>query len=159
MSSVLEDIKNQFGDFSNKRGPAAVFPAGVTAVNDDDTVKVLLSDNVEIDDVRLRSVIKAGNKIVLVPKVGSIILIARIENSEEFFCVAVEEISDVVYKIGEVVFSIDEAGFVVKKDNDDLKEALIKIIDAVQKIIVLQGTNPDRAKLIEAKASIQNIFK
>jgi hypothetical protein len=85
--------------------------------------------------------------------------IGRIENSEEFVVLAVEEITEINIEINNVKYVVDETGFLIQKETDTLREVVQLIIEAVQKIVVLQGTNPDRVKLQQALAKAQNILK
>ena len=84
--------------------------------------------------------------------------VGRIENSEEWLVLAVEEISDVKWKIGETEFATAAAGFSMKKGTDTLYDILKKMIEATMQIVVLQGTSPDYVKLQEALLSTQNLF-
>jgi hypothetical protein len=159
MDRTTQDIKDQLQALAKQYGPAALIPATVIDVHDDDTITVQLATGLELDDVRLRSVVKAGSKIILLPKVESVVQMARIENSEEFVVVAVEEITEIRIEIGNVKYVIDQDGLLIQKETDTVREVLQLIIEAVQKIIVLQGTNPDRVKLQQALTKAQNIFK
>lgn len=131
MSKDIQDIGRALSDFSSKYGPASILPAEVLQVNGDDTISVRLSDGVEIEDVRLRSVVKVGNKVLLIPKVGSIVQIARIENSEEFLVIAVEEITSVLFIIGTARFEVDQAGFLIKKGAESLGKLVADLLDAI----------------------------
>lgn len=154
-----EQIKNELSAFAARFAPPVLFPATVLSYNDaDETVSVKIG-NATIDDVRLRSVIKSGNKIVFIPKVGSIVQIASINNSRQFIVMAVEEIDKEVVMIGTVKMQIDSTGFLIQKDNDTLKIILQNIIEAVQPIVVLQGNNPDYIKLQTALTSVQNLLQ
>lgn len=131
---VQEQIKEQIQIFSEKHGPAALIPATVTAINDDDTIVATTSDNVMIDDVRLKSVIKTGTKFTVTPAMNSNILIGRIENSEEFIVVSVDEVKEVRVEINETSIVADENGIVMNGGNlhglvtrDGVKQQLNKI--------------------------------
>lgn len=159
MSLENEQIKEQLSAFASRFGPNVILPATVTNVNDNDTVAVEFSDGSTVDDARLKSVVKAGNKMILTPSVGSVVLVAKIENSDEYIVIAVDEIIDIIYVIDEVQYEISAEGFLIKKGTDNLKDALVTFVEAVENIIVLQGRNPDRIKLAEAKIKIQNILR
>lgn len=159
MSRDLEDIKTQMTDFSKKFGPSVIVPAIVFAVNADDTIHVIFSHGAEIEDARLKSVVKAGNKFLLIPKIGSVVQVAKIENSDEYLVIAVDEITEVIYVIDGVQFSFDENGFVIKKGTDTVKDVLKLIVEAVEQITVLQGNNPNYVKLTNALTKINNIFQ
>jgi len=129
-----EQIKEELKNFSSKHGPAALIPAVVTAINEDDTVTVKLSDDVVIEDVRLKSVVKDGTKFIITPAENSNILIGRIENSEEFFVAVIDEVKSVNIEIGDMSFFIDENGIVMNGGSlhglvtrDGVKQQLNKI--------------------------------
>jgi len=83
MNKDTQQIKESLSRFAEKYGPAAIMPAKVVAVSDDDTVTIEML-GVTVEDVRLRSVVKPGGRIVLIPAINIIVQIARIENSDEF---------------------------------------------------------------------------
>ena len=159
MSLEIQQIKEQFGDFANKYGPAAIIPAQVTAINEDDTIAVVFSDGVELDDVRLKSVVKSGNKVLLIPTIGSTVMVGKIQNSDEYIVIAVDEISEVVYNIGSAKYSVTSEGFLLQKGNDTLKEILTLIIEAVQPVVVIYGNNPVYLKLQQALNKIENLLR
>jgi len=107
-----EDIKESLQSIAAKFGPAALIPATVTTLNADDTIAVELSDGVTIDDVRLKSVVKAGTKFIITPALNSNILIGRIENSNEFVMISADEIKQVDIEIGSMKIFIDTNGIV-----------------------------------------------
>lgn len=156
----IEQIKNELTKFAARYAPSTIIPATVLSYNSaDETISVALSNDAVIDDVRLRSVIKAGNKKILVPKVNSVVHIASIENSQEYFVAAVEEIDKEFLIIGTVKYDVDDTGFLIKKGNDTLKKILQNIIEAVQQVVVLQGNNPDYIKLQTALTSVNNLLR
>ena len=159
MGKVEDDIKNQLQLLAGEFGPAQIISAKVLSVNiDEDTIAVAVDGGLEIDDVRLKSIIKAGNKLVLRPTVNSTVLIGRIENSDEWVMISPDEIDSMKLIIGDVAFEINQNGFLVKKDDKSLKDLLVLLIEAVQKIVVLEGNNPDYEKLIEAKNITNNLL-
>ena len=160
MSDAVPDIKEQMGDFSKRYGPKTLKTATVTAVNDEDhTVSIRFSNERTVDDARLRAVVADGNKVVLVPKVDSIVVVGMLENSDEYVVLMVSEVTEVLYLVGEVEMSVNAAGILFKKENDTLKEILTLIIEAIEPIIVLEGRNPDRVKLATAKAKNNNLLR
>jgi hypothetical protein len=158
MSLELQQIKEQLGDFASKYGPKAIVPAIVLAVNTDDTIKVAFSDDSEIDDVRLKSVVKDGNKVLLIPAVASTVMVARIENSDEFIVIAVDEVSKLVTVIDTVRQEIDSDGFVFKKGNNTLWDAMKLLFEALEVVVILQGKQIDFVKLAQAKVMCKSIL-
>ena len=97
MSLTAEQLKEAFTIFSRKHGPAAVLPATVTAVNNDDTIALVFSDGSTVDDARLKAVVKAGDKYMIVPAAGTNVLACKIENSDEYYVLACDEISEMFF--------------------------------------------------------------
>jgi hypothetical protein len=160
MSLVDEQIKAELEKFSGQYGPEAIVPAKVLSYNaDDETIEVELTSGNVIDDVRLKSMVKAGNKLVIVPEDDSFVLIGKIANSEEYVVVSVDEVKEIKWKIGTVELNVDEDGVVMKKGADSLKEILTNIIQACQVIVVAQGNNPDYTKLATALTKTNNLLQ
>ncbi|KAA2245488.1 hypothetical protein F0L74_05895 [Chitinophaga agrisoli] len=154
-----EEISNRLAEFASKFGPTAIVQAKVTAVNNDDTIAVVFLEGGSVNDCRLKAIIKDGNKVILIPAVGSIVLVGRIDNSDDYVVIAVHEISEIVQLVGGAKYSHNADGFLFKKDGDDLLSVFEMIIESVLKIVVMQGTNPDYAKLQQALTKAQNILR
>lgn len=159
MSLENEHIRNEFETFSGRFGPAAIVPATVKGINDDDTISIELSDGSLIDDARLKSVVKDGNKVLLIPAVDSCVLVGKIDNSDEYVVLVVDEITEVQYVVGGVKMVMDATGFLFKKDSDTLKQALVLIVEALQPTVVIYGNNPIYTKLSQALVKINNLLK
>ena len=159
MSKENDDMKNELGKFAGRYAPRTIVPATVTAVNGDTTIGVEFSDGTPIPDCRLKSVIKDGNQVLLIPVVGSSVLVGSIENSSDYVVIAVAEISEVQQIIDGVTYSMSTDGFLIKKGDDTLHDALSLIIEAVMQVVVIYGNNPDYAKLQQALAKVQNILR
>jgi hypothetical protein len=154
-----DEIKDELGKFSSRFAPAIIVAATVTAINEDDTIQVVFADESTLDDVRLKAVVKDGNKYILSPTVGSVVLVGKINNSDEYVVIAVEDITAINLIIGTVKYKVDETGFLFQKDTDTLKDALTLIVDAVKQIFVVEGNNVDYPKLAQAQVKINNILK
>jgi hypothetical protein len=160
MSKEVNEVKEQLGVFASKFAPDSIVHATVKAVNENDsTIEAEFEGGLVLDDVRLRSVVKAGNKCIMVPEVDSIVLVGRIEGSEEWVVLAVESISKVLYVIGTAKIELTEDGLLVQKGSNTLKASLVKFIEAVEQIVVMQGNNPDYVKLTQAKTEFQNLLQ
>jgi hypothetical protein len=175
MGKENEDIKNELAKFAGKYAPAAIISAVVKTVNDNDTIVVVTGSGLEIDDARLKSVVKDGNKFILLPKIESTVLIGRIEESEEWTVLQVEEIDKVKVVINGSLFEIDgsklllknatvsvdvnDAGIELKKGTDTLKQILVLLVEAVQPIVVVYGNNPNYTKLTQALTKINNLLR
>ncbi len=100
MNKEDADIKTQLKHFAAQFGPASILPAVVMAVNEDDTIQIKFSDESTIEDCRLKSVVKDGNKVLLIPAVASNVLVGRIDNSDEYVVLSIDEISRLLLIIG-----------------------------------------------------------
>lgn len=143
MGRVNDDIKNELSKFAGERGPSAIINATVQAVDETtSSVTVKLDSGLELDDVRLRAVIKAGNKVVLLPKVGSNILIGKIEGGDDYVVIAVEEIDKIIYVVGTVMFELDANGILLQKGTETLKKVLDDLIAQIKLIVVPTNVGP-----------------
>jgi hypothetical protein len=125
MSKELDDIKRGLRVFSEQYGPAAILPAEVVAVNQAEaTVHIRFSDDTEIEDARLKSVVTGDEGFYSLPAVGSIVQVARIENSEEVIVVAMSSVDKIVLKKG-----TDTMGKII----DDLFAEILKIYAPMNK--------------------------
>jgi small nuclear ribonucleoprotein (snRNP)-like protein len=159
MSEVLADIKEQMAEFSGRYAPKILRTATVTAVNADDTVAIELGNGRSVDDARLRAVVANGNRVVMVPTLGSTVVVGKLENSDEYVVIMVSEVSEIKYKIGTVQVNVNDTGFLLQKGTDTLNQILTLIIEAIEPIIVLEGRNPDRVKLAQAKTKKNNLLR
>lgn len=155
----VQDIKDQAGAFSGRYGPAVIVQGKVTAVNANDTIDVELLNGRQIPDVLLRATTKDGSKYVEVPADGSVVMVGSINNSDEYVLLKADEVQSVTAVINGVFYQADADGFLIKKDEDTALQVFNLIIEAVMQVVVLEGNNPDYAKLQEAKTKAQNIFK
>ncbi len=157
MDKVTNDIGSLLFMGNSQSGPTVVQLATVGQINGDDTITAELISGLIVDDVRLRSVVKDGNRIIIEPAPGSQVLIASIDNGGEYVVIAVEEINRVYVKIGELEFELSDK-LMVKNGADTLKDALTMIVEAVQQVTVIYGNNPDYGKLTQALEKINNLL-
>lgn len=142
MSRELDDIKTQLSHFASKYGPATIVPATVLVVNADDTVQIEFSTGAVVDDARLRSVVKEGNRFVLVPKEGSIVQVGKIENSDEYLVIGVEEITQVRCQVDTTAFRVDAEGFLLKKGDDSLQKLIEDLFGAISRMVFTTNVGP-----------------
>lgn len=152
---ILEGLRALGGSV----GPLNSLLAVVKSVNEDEKTCVIIDDDIEINDVRLSPVINEKESVTIFPKEGSWVLVVRIEDDAEWMVIATEEIDKIRFKVGDVVFEQTSDGVLIKKDDDTLKEILQLIIQSVQKIAVIYGSNPDFVKLTEALNKTNNLLQ
>jgi hypothetical protein len=157
MSLKDEYIKQELETMASRFGPSFMKPATVLSINTDDTIQVQDDTDLVITDVRLKSVVKDGNKIIMVPTVGSTVQIAPIDNSHYYIVVAIEDLSRMYIKVGLMEFEVKEK-VLIGNGTDTLKTILTDIVNAVQQIVVMYGNNPDYDKLTAAIVKINNLL-
>lgn len=156
-----EQIRRLLDERMNMASPPATLLAIVQSVNEIEMTCTLYDEETELEyyDVRLRPVIDGNEGLIVFPKTGTWCLAARLENTDEWMVIGCSEVDKWQLKIGETTIEQDAAGLLIKKQNDTLRQAVELIIEAVMKIIVIQGQNPDYVKLQQALAKIQNLLK
>lgn len=181
MSDEIQQIKDELDLFARQRGPAVLIAVKVLSVNDADcTVEVEFDGGGTIDDVQLRSVVKGGNKVVLLPKPNSTVLISSINKSGEYYVVAVEEITGIATviddvkidvtgteattKIKTVTYTIDEDGFLMKKGTETMKKIMDDLLNGIQQLTVNTNVGPSSVPINVAtfaaiKLRVDQFFK
>lgn len=159
MSLEIEQIKGAAAKFASRYGPSTIVTATVLAVNDNNTVRVQYPEGGIVDDCRLKAVLTAGNEIVMVPAVGSVVLVGMIGHSDECAVLSVSQITEIKATTGGTKYSITQDGFLFQKGSDDLRQVIELLIEAVQQIVVIQGTNPDYGKLLQAQTKVKNVLR
>ena len=156
-----EQIRQLLDERAARVGPSPTMLATVQSVDEAEATCVLWDEETALEyyDVRLRPVLDGKESITIFLKVKSWCLAVRLENKEEWMVVACSEADKWRLKTGEVIIEQDATGLQIKKQNDTLRQALELIIQAVMKVMVIQGTNPDYAKLQQALTKIQNILR
>jgi hypothetical protein len=156
-----EQIRELLDERAARVGPQPTMLAIVRSVNDTEATCVLYDaeTNLEYYDVRLRPVIDGKESLTVFPKDKSWCLATRIEGTEEWMVLACSEIDKWRLKIGDTLIEQNATGLLIKKQNDTLRQALELIVQAVMKVVVVQGQNPDYVKLQQALTKIQNILR
>lgn len=133
--------------------------ATVKSVDELEKTIVLDDEGLEIIDVRLRPVVDESEGLTVFPKPGTWCLAVRIEADDEWMAIAFGEVDKWRLKVGEAVIEQTGSGLSIANTGHSLKQVLTLIIEAVQKIVVTQGTNADREKLKSAQVKTNKIFK
>ncbi|RBL88531.1 hypothetical protein [Chitinophaga flava] len=165
MSKEIHDIAAAMASFASKYGPETIFQGIVQSVDDkEDTVAVELLDGYKIPDVRLKSVIKDGGKILLVPKTGSNVLLARIDGTDDYVVLTVHEVSRVLYKIGNTTMNVDDKGYLFKRENETLRKLFDDLLDAILQMRFTTQSGPtinlvNATTFQQIKNRVKNLLK
>lgn len=155
MSDPKEELKNAMHRFVQNRQTVTVFPAQVRSVNESDlTCDVEGPDELELYDVRLRATVDGNDDgFVLVPDIGSWVLVANIGNSQgDYSVLATSETTKAAFKIGQSTWLIDSDtitaqrgqtavkvendGISIERNAQSLKAALDALIEQIKVITV-----------------------
>ena len=111
------------------------------------TVKAIQGDTCTVDDyedVRLNAIIDdLESQFTVYPKVGSKVVIARLDASDAMFVIRVSEIDKLTIKIGTQIFEMKEGKFLIKTGNINLKSILNDAFNQLKgaTIITVSGGN------------------
>ena len=112
------------------------------------TVKAVENDTCTVDsyeDVRLNAIIDdLESQFTIYPKVGSQVVIGRLENEDNAFVLGVSEIEKVIIKIADLVFEMKDGKFAIKKGNISLNSILDKGFDQLGKAIIMTPSGPGK---------------
>lgn len=96
------------------------------------TIDVITFDDLKIPNVRLRSVIEEDDKGVLTfPAEKTSVLIARINKSNNYVVVSIQEPEMIKCKVGEKYLELDKDGLEVSAGDDTLKKCLDDLLDEI----------------------------
>jgi hypothetical protein len=112
------------------------------------TVKAIDGDTCTVDnyeDVRLNAVINdLESQFTIYPKVGSEVIMGRIEGKDTMFVIGVSEIEKVIIKIGDQVFEMKSGKFKITNGDVSLKSILDKGFDQLTKAIITTPSGPGK---------------
>jgi hypothetical protein len=157
MSYEEEKLRKALKKFLQK--DERVFTATVIAVNEDEcSLDVQTAEGAELYDVKLKALRNVKKGVMIIPATESTVQVCR-TGEQEYLMIAADDVAKVLWMFEGSVLSLDSEGFQLKKDNDELKDIIRLIIEAVQETMVLYGKNPNFLKLQQALTKNQNFFK
>lgn len=110
------------------------------------TVKAVEGDTCTVDyleDVRLNAIIQdLESQFTIYPKVGSQVVIGRLENEDNAFVIGVSEIEKVIIKIADLVFEMKDGKFKISNQNASLISILNNGFDQLNKAIIMTPSGP-----------------
>lgn len=139
MSDERENLKNALGEFINRRTTVTVFPATVKSVNESgETCDVTDLEGNELYDVRLKAVVDGSNQeFIVIPAVGSTVLIGNIGNSKNaWFVLATSAVTKVVMQVSNTRYQLDATGILLQRNEQTLKTALFALVDNIKLLTV-----------------------
>jgi len=111
---------------------AIIIPAIVKDVDEEEgTIVVTTATGLEIADVRIRSVIGDNDGVLVFPQAGSSVLMARIQQSNNFVVISVEKVEKIQYFVEDKFFEMDKDGLQVSAGDESLKKCLDDLLDEI----------------------------
>jgi hypothetical protein len=139
-----------------------VMLAEVLQRNDADcTVGVRAANELEYYDVRLRPTVSDKNKVVILPKIGSYVLMQSIGNSADWVIISVEQAEEIVIEIDTLTLDIDTiTGKADKVDVecDDIKINANGINISCNDVVFNNGVNAGLVKIRQLETNL-NLIK
>jgi hypothetical protein len=126
-SLLIEGIRNL------SKEKATIIPALVeTSDKEKGTINVITFEELKIPNVRLRSVIEADDKGMLIfPAKNTSVLIARINKSDNYVMISMQEPEMMKCRVGEKYLELDKDGLELSAGNDTLKKCLDDLLDEI----------------------------
>jgi len=113
-------------------------------------------------DVRLSAIIdEKAQKLYLIPKVGTTVLVTPIEASYSLQFVAMaSEVEELYLCIDQVVFDVTKEGFLLKKENETLRMIMLDLLSAIKAMKFTTNVGPTIALVNAAQfTGIENRIK
>ncbi|CAM2904379.1 hypothetical protein [Flavobacterium frigoris] len=152
MSEVDEILKQAIVALGKKRKKFTLIVGAVKAI-EGDTCTV---DDYE--DVQLNAIIEdLDSQFTVYPKVGSKVVIARLDDSDSMFIIRHSEIEKITIKINDQLFEMKDGKFTVKSGELSLKSILNDGFDQLTKAVIMTPSGP--GKFSAADVAIFNQLK
>lgn len=152
--SRQEQIREALRKFAAKHGPLQTILATVTSVDAAALTCAVDNDGTPMYDVQLRPVINGNESVTLFPTVGSYVLIARIEDDENWTVIQCDEIDRMRTVIGTMVFEMDGNKFKMVSGALSLHDILTDLVTEVIAIYAPKNV----ANLVAIKTKINQLF-
>lgn len=110
------------------------------------TVKYIDGDTCTVDDyegVRLNAIVdNLASRMTIYPKIGSKVIIGRLEGEDDAFLVRTSEIDRVTIEIEDHLFEMKEGRFIIKKGAITLKGILSDTLTRLQTMVITTPSGP-----------------
>lgn len=129
-SQLIEGLRNL-----NKEKATIIAAQVVKSDKAKGTIDVVTFDGLKIPNVRLRSVIEDDDEGLLIfPGEKTSVLIARINRSDNYIVVSIQEPELIKCRIGEKYLELDKDGLAVSAGSESLKKCLDDLLDEITTI-------------------------
>lgn len=138
-----QQIREALRRHAQQVGPMQTMLVTVVSVDESEgTCSLVDDDGLELFDVRLKPVLTDNESLVMFPSVGSWVLIARIEDDEEWLLMSCEQVDKYRVTVGDSVIEMTSDGIKISNGGETLKSILSDLIEAIKLLTVPTGAGP-----------------
>lgn len=158
----MESLKQLLNRF-----PVVLDTAKVIKVENDYCRVVTIDNKKEFFDCSINAVVEnKTDKLIIMPKVGSLVTIGIYQKNNKAVVLSVSEVEKIYFRNEKSEFTFDSSGFQFNRDGENLKEVLNgfqegfgKLCDELAKVVVSIGVTPDVPAIMQIKNDIVNTNK
>lgn len=158
----MESLKQLLNRF-----PVVLDTAKVTKVENDCCRVVTIDNKKEFFDCSINAVVEnKTDKLIIMPKVGSLVTIGIYQKNNKAVVLSVSEVEKIYFRNEKSEFTFGSSGFQFNRDGENLKEVLNgfqdgfgKLCDELAKVVVSIGITPDVPAIMQIKNDIVNTNK
>lgn len=158
----MESLKQLLNRF-----PVVLDTAKVIKVENDYCRVVTIDNKKEFFDCSINAVVEnKTDKLIIIPKVGSLVTIGIYQKNNKAVIVSVSEVEKIYFRNEKSEFTFDSSGFQFNRDGENLKEVINgfqdgfgKLCDELAKVVVSIGVTPDVPAIMQIKNDIVNTNK
>jgi hypothetical protein len=157
---TIGDIRERLGDLVSSSGPAVSNIAKIKSVNENQATCVLEDeDGQEIPEVRLRPVLTGKKSFLQIPKIGSLVLVVRIEDDDDWMIIACDEVDKFLWVTDTTKVELTDKVH-ISANNKNMAELIDKLFEAILKMRFTTNAGPT-IRLINRPEfeSLKNEFK
>ncbi|AYO58184.1 hypothetical protein CO230_08655 [Chryseobacterium sp. 6424] len=141
------------------------FPASVVSVDKDAGTCTVSDGELEYTDVQLSATVSDDRRFLLIPKLQSFVLVSPIqEDLNRLYVEMVSEIDEVIMRTEAAEFSFNDAGFLLKKQDETLKQLMTDLLQEIQKMKFTTNTGStialvNKPQFIEIETRFKDFLK
>jgi hypothetical protein len=94
------------------------------------------------ETVRLVAIDEAQDYCLIYPKIGSKVIVGRLENTDELFLIQCSEVEKVIVKMGLLKFEMIDNKFKIESGGANLKSILNQVLQQLQVLVITTPAGP-----------------
>lgn len=156
---MSEALQKALGRLAGRK--VNTFPASVVSVDKEAGTCTVTDGELEYTDVQLSATVNDERRFFLIPALESFVLVSPIqEDVNRLYVEMVSELDEVIMRTEEAEFSFNDAGFLLKKQNETLKQLMTDLLQEIQNMKFTTNAGPTILLLNKPQfAEIETRFK